>query len=154
VLRLARFNLENTPDGTSHKRFKGLPSPGAAGCVATLAILRSGMPCDWTGFHPEVVHGLVKVWAPVGGLVLALLMVSRVPYPHLTNQMLRGRRRFSYLVNILLGLFIVVLTRELALTLLFWGYALSMPLRYLIIRRLRPNRVPAAVTGIHHGGRR
>jgi len=40
VLRLARFNVENSPDPVSHKRFKGLPSPAAAGCVASLAILR------------------------------------------------------------------------------------------------------------------
>jgi CDP-diacylglycerol--serine O-phosphatidyltransferase len=31
ILRLARFNLETTTDPASHKRFKGLPSPAAAG---------------------------------------------------------------------------------------------------------------------------
>ena len=44
VLRLARFNVENTPDPASHKRFRGLPSPGAAGCLASLAILRGELP--------------------------------------------------------------------------------------------------------------
>src|SRR5262249_4385625 len=39
VLRLARFNVENSTDAASHKRFRGLPSPGAAGCLASLAIL-------------------------------------------------------------------------------------------------------------------
>ena len=38
ILRLARFNVENSPDPASHKRFKGLPSPGAAGCVASRAV--------------------------------------------------------------------------------------------------------------------
>src|SRR5207244_2409958 len=27
ILRLARFNVENSPDPASHRRFKGLPSP-------------------------------------------------------------------------------------------------------------------------------
>src|SRR6185369_428893 len=40
ALRLARFNVENNPDPANHKRFRGLPSPGAAGCIAALAILR------------------------------------------------------------------------------------------------------------------
>src|SRR5271163_2766120 len=44
ALRLARFNVENNPDPSSHKRFRGLPSPGAAGCIAALAILRGEFP--------------------------------------------------------------------------------------------------------------
>src|SRR5215472_8842607 len=52
VLRLARFNLENSPDAASHKRFKGLPSPAAAGCVVSLAILRSA---SWSGLNAEMM---------------------------------------------------------------------------------------------------
>src|SRR5262245_27175988 len=37
ILRLARFNVEMV-EGS--KKFKGLPSPAAAGCVASLAIVR------------------------------------------------------------------------------------------------------------------
>src|SRR5438105_475801 len=44
ILRLARFNVENSPDPAAHKRFRGLPSPGAAGCLAALAILRGELP--------------------------------------------------------------------------------------------------------------
>src|SRR5690606_5060786 len=36
LLRLARFNVENAPDESAHLAFKGLPSPAAAGCVASL----------------------------------------------------------------------------------------------------------------------
>ncbi len=96
VLRLARFNLENSPDAASHKRFKGLPSPAAAGCVVSLAILRSS---TWSGLNPEMMHSFVRVWAPLGTLAAALLMVSRVSYPHVTKQVLRGRRPFSVLVQ-------------------------------------------------------
>jgi CDP-diacylglycerol--serine O-phosphatidyltransferase len=151
ILRLARFNVENTPDPASHKRFRGLPSPGAAGCLASLAILRGELPTKlalyWPDFEPEslrqMVIRLVEVWAPLGALVVALLMVSRIPYPHVTKQILRGRRHFSHLIQVILAAFIVVLVREVALALLFWVYALALPVRYLVVKNLRKNGLPA-----------
>jgi CDP-diacylglycerol--serine O-phosphatidyltransferase len=139
VLRLARFNLENSPDPAAHKRFKGLPSPMAGGCIASLALLRGPLPD--TLFHLEpALRGTVKVWAPLGALLVALLMVSRVPYPHLTKQVLRGRRHFSYLVRIVLVCAAAALLRELALVVLFWGYALGMLIRFAVLRALRASQ--------------
>jgi CDP-diacylglycerol--serine O-phosphatidyltransferase len=141
VLRLARFNVDNTPDPASHKRFRGLPSPGAAGCLASLAILRGELPArlsqQWTDFNPAVLQQLVESWALLGALVVALLMVSRIPYPHVTKQVLRGRRHFSHLIQLLLAVLIIILVHELALVVLFWTYALLLPLRYLVLRQLR-----------------
>lgn len=134
VLRLARFNLENSPEPASHMRFKGLPSPAAAGCVASLAILRA---TPWSGIPPEMMAALVRVWAPLGTLIAALLMVSRVSYPHITKQILRGRRSFSVLVQVVLALFLVALLPSLACFLIFWGYALSGLLRRLLLRTVR-----------------
>lgn len=147
ILRLARFNVENTPEASSHKRFKGLPSPGAAGCVASLAILCGDLSASWLPMDPERVHAWVMVWAPLGGLVVALLMVSRVPYPHLTKQLLRGRHHFGHLVQALLLVALLVVTHELALFLVFWGYALSMPTRYLVNRSLRNRSLAASKPG-------
>src|SRR5262249_28599014 len=110
VLRLARFNIENSPDPASHKRFKGLPSPAAAGCLASLAILRGQLAHNWANLDPVTVRALIKVWAPLGALTVALLMVSRLSYPHLTKQFLRGRRHFSYLVRIILLVFVLAIT--------------------------------------------
>lgn len=148
VLRLARFNAENSPDPASHKRFKGLPSPAAAGCVVSLAILRS-TPAN--GIAPETMAALVRVWAPLATLLAALLMVSRVPYPHITKQILRGRRSFRVLVQVVLALFLIALMPSLACFLIFWGYALSGLVRHILYRALRekslePNKEP----GIHH----
>ena len=40
-LRLARFNAEtDSPDEDSHQFFRGLPTPGAAGAVASLIVLQ------------------------------------------------------------------------------------------------------------------
>ncbi len=139
ILRLARFNVDNTPDPAGHKRFRGLPSPGAAGCIAALAVFRGEFPAKlaeyWGRFDLEASRALVQqaveVIAPLGAFMVALLMVSVLPYPHVTKQWLRGRRHVWHLIHVLLIVFIVVLVRELALALVFWGYALGIPLRYL-----------------------
>ncbi len=146
VLRLARFNLENSPDPASHKRFKGLPSPAAAGCVVSLAILRSTAS---SGISAETMSSFVGVWAPLGTLLAALLMVSRVSYPHITKQILRGRRSFSVLVQVVLALFLIARMPSLACFLLFWGYALSGLLRHVLVRIMRGAEA-GKEPGIHH----
>lgn len=142
ILRLARFNVENSPDPARHRRFKGLPSPAGAGCILSLAILRSHTADSWAGLNPEVVRAVVKYWAPLGGLAVSLLMVSRVTYPHLTKQVLRGRRHYTYLLRIILIVFVLALARELSLLVVFWGYALIFAARHLIsVLRRRQNVV-------------
>jgi CDP-diacylglycerol--serine O-phosphatidyltransferase len=144
LLRLARFNVENTPDPNSHKRFRGLPSPGAAGCLASLAILRGEVLDKYPSVDAGMVRTTIEVWATLGALVVALLMVSRIPYPHITKQILRGRKPFSHLVQVILAAFVIVLARELALVLLFWIYGLAFPIRYQVLRSLRePRTAPA-----------
>ena len=152
ILRLARFNVENNPDPASHKRFKGLPSPAAAGCLASLALLRAG-PTWPHGIEldQELLRRWVTFWSPLGTLLVALLMVSRVSYPHMTKQFLRGRRHFSYLVRIVLAVFVLAITRELAIVLLFWVYALFFPMRYMVLRIIRGRSMPAPATGLEDG---
>lgn len=151
ILRLARFNVDNTPDPGSHKRFRGLPSPGAAGCVASLAVLRGEFPAKlvqhWGVVDLEVardmVQRFVEIVSPLGAFIVALLMVSLLPYPHVTKQWLRGRRHVWHLIQVLLLAFVVVLMRELALALVFWGYALGLPLRHLVMKHVL-RETPAA----------
>ena len=131
--------------------FAACPLPGAAGCMASLAILRGGFADKlaevWTVVGAEQTHALVlkfvEVFSPIGALVVALLMVSAVPYPHVTKQILRGRRHLGHLIQVLLAVALIVAIRELALFLMFWGYALALPLRYLLQKKLRPDQVPA-----------
>jgi CDP-diacylglycerol--serine O-phosphatidyltransferase len=159
VLRLARFNVENTPESVStspvqktgsgsHKRFKGLPSPAAAGCVVSLCILRSDAMIGWSGLDEHFIQAFVRVWAPIGALMAALLMVSRLSYPHFTRQFLRGRRQFRFIVQAVLVLSVIALTPPLALFLLFWAYALLPPLRYLVVQARR-RAVPEHTPGLH-----
>jgi len=147
ILRLARFNVENAPDPASHRRFNGLPSPAGAGCIVSLAILRSLPPGNWAGLSPELLREVVKYWAPLGGLAVSLLMVSRVSYPHLTKQVLRGRRHYTYLLRIILVLFVLALAQQLALLIVFWGYALTFAVRHAILRLQRRRLGDAAGPG-------
>jgi CDP-diacylglycerol--serine O-phosphatidyltransferase len=151
-LRLARFNVSsNVPDPAAHKRFQGLPSPGAAGCLASLGILRGELPLRLGVYLPDAdpvwltqtVQHVVESWSMIGALGVALLMVSSVPYPHVTKNILRGKRHFGHLVQVILAVFVVLLMRELALALLFWVYALGLPLNYVVARHFRRKQAPA-----------
>ncbi len=138
ILRLARYNVEKSPDPNAGKRFKGLPSPAAAGCVATLALLRSGYGIAGSGVSASAVNYHVTTWAPLGTLLVALLMVSSVPFPHVIKHLTQRRRRhFGVVVQAVLVVFVIALTRGLALALLFWAYALAFPIRSLLLSRQR-----------------
>jgi CDP-diacylglycerol---serine O-phosphatidyltransferase len=156
LLRLARFNVNsNIPDPAAHKRFQGLPSPAAGGCLASLAIVRGELPGKLALYWPDVdpaslartVQAVVQSWAVVGALFAALLMVSAIPYPHVTKNILRGKRHFGHLMQVILASFVVLLMRELALVLLFWIYALGLPVNYVIVRQMARRRARALQLG-------
>jgi len=127
VLRLARFNVETVPDTGGSKRFRGLPSPAAAGCIASLAVLRGELAQRWPGLDAAQIRYVVEIWSTFGALLVALLMVSKVPYPHLTKQLLgRRRRHFDHLVFLVLAVGVIALIQELALAVIFWGYVFAV----------------------------
>jgi CDP-diacylglycerol--serine O-phosphatidyltransferase len=133
ILRLARFNVQSTLDAKSHKSFRGLPSPAAAGCVASLVVLYFNFS-DLRLAPDSVVNPIIHVFAPAGTLVVALLMVSRVPYVHAANRIMHRRFTFKRIVLFVSIVFALVLLRELAFVLGFWLYALWGPVRLLLVR--------------------
>ena len=95
ALRLARFNVE-TDETDDHGWFAGLPSPAAAAVVASFAILSYTIRNE---INFEVYRGFdwwMQRLLPPFVTVVALLMVSRVPYPHVVTQLLRGTRSFRH----------------------------------------------------------
>lgn len=142
VLRLARFNVE-TEEDDAHDSFSGLPSPAAAGMVASFAIVMPrlneltdpGMP-TMTQRMGEWLISAADVSLPVITLALACLMVSRIRYPHIFNQLFRGRRTFRHLIQLLFALVAVGLVHELAVPLIFGYFALGSPIRALWTRML------------------
>jgi CDP-diacylglycerol--serine O-phosphatidyltransferase len=116
AIRLARFNVENEEDESAHMSFVGLPTPAAAGVIVSLVVL-----------HQEALPNLnVIIYAlPFCALGSAALMVSRIPYPHILNQYLRGKKPFSHFIRVLLLLAFVFWNRQAAMVLIFCGFAAS-----------------------------
>lgn len=119
AMRLARFNVENTSDPTSHKSFKGLPSPGAAGLMASAVILLH----DWGSVMPLAVVGSL----PVIEVIAAVLMVTRVRYPHILSQLDLGERPFSFLLLVIFLGMLVAIEPQIGLFMIFAVYAASGP---------------------------
>ncbi len=125
AIRLARFNVENEEDESAHMSFMGLPTPAAAGVIVSLVI-----------FHQETLPTLAIICAlPFFALGVSILMVSRIRYPHILNQYLRGKKPFAYLIRVLLLAFVIwVLNIQAALVLIFCGFAASSFVRWLYFR--------------------
>ncbi|MFH0939505.1 MAG: CDP-diacylglycerol--serine O-phosphatidyltransferase [Planctomycetota bacterium] len=151
ALRLARYNVESQ---TGHRDFFfGIPSPGAAGCAASLVILilpgdhhvniarlqeQMNALDEWrASIYTPVLYAM-----PFIMLALGVLMVSRVHYPHIGDILLRGRKSFMHVLVLGLGLVLIALHSEIILTLSFNGYlifGLFNELRYQIFPSQRPS---------------
>ena len=143
ILRLARFNVTTTLDDKSHRYFQGLPSPAAAGCIASLLVLRYNFT-DLQWISLETADTIMAIASPIAGLAVALLMVSRIQYVHMANRVLLRRKNFNKVVQAVFVVMLVIMFRELALGLCFWGYALYGPGRYLWTRWQRTALPPPA----------
>jgi len=129
AIRLARFNVENEEDESAHMSFIGLPSPGAAGALASLVIL-----------HEETLRAnAILYMLPFVALGISILMVSRIRYPHLLNQYLRGKKPFDYLIRVLLLLAFVWWNIQVALVVIFCGFAAISFAKWLYFRILVPH---------------
>ncbi len=117
ALRLARFNIQA---GTSagKTRFVGLPVPGAAAVIA-------GMVFGYTFFGFDSPGALCAVMIGIS-LVLAGLMVSRIPYPALKSLDLRAKK-FEIAVMLLVVTVLLVLAPRLAAFLAGTAYLISGP---------------------------
>jgi len=90
ALRLARFNVLNKHEVSSHMNFRGMPSPGAAAVVASTIIFFATLyardhvlPFNVSPAVKECLRTVFPYLLPVVLLVAALLMVSRFAYSHL-----------------------------------------------------------------------
>lgn len=133
ALRLARFTLETDEDDQSHERFCGLPTPAAAGVVASSAFLLFENESPLAGMSSETRLALVRAYLWMLPL-LGGMMISRVEYVHLVSRWFRGRRPFLHLVVILVILFLAATYHETLFFLCFAGYAVAGPLLALAER--------------------
>jgi CDP-diacylglycerol--serine O-phosphatidyltransferase len=141
ILRLARFNAE-TDESDSHDHFSGLPSPAAAGVIASFPIglqeiravaiepelpKQSGLALGRS--YGDISISVLALLLPIITICVALLMVSRVRYPHVVNQFLRGSGNRTKLLKIVFSLLLVFVIREMALPVLFCYFAFAAPVK-------------------------
>jgi CDP-diacylglycerol--serine O-phosphatidyltransferase len=123
ALRLARFNVYQGV--TDRRYFVGLPTPAAAGIVASTALLLEGTEIGrWQAAAISV-----------GTVVVALLMVSTFRYYSFKEVDFARRRPAQVLVLVVLGVLIVATHPQWFLFILFSLYLLSGPTRPVWVRR-------------------
>lgn len=134
LLRLARFNVETDADD-DHEWFRGLPTPAAAGALASFAVALPAVQELAADTMSEVSRNLgeqilvsTRYALPFLTVVLATLMVSRIRYPHVFSQLARGRWNFLSMVRLVFVGVVVISVHELALPLVFCYFALGRPI--------------------------
>jgi CDP-diacylglycerol--serine O-phosphatidyltransferase len=143
ALRLARFNVELDNDD-DHTSFAGLPTPAAAAVIASFAILSYSLRNEikfenFAGFDWWMQRTL-----PPFAAVIALLMVSRIPYPHPLTQLVHGQRTFAHLVGMVFAVMAVLIVRGFAIPLICVLFVCAPPARYAwnVVRHRRAQKEP------------
>ena len=114
VLRLARFNCQTGL--VRSKGFIGLPTPAAAGFIATLVIFTDDI------FAVERIHPFILVFVV---FLLAFLMVSNIKYENFKSVDLREKKPFSILVFVVLAIYIIATIPQIMLFFLACVYVSS-----------------------------
>jgi CDP-diacylglycerol---serine O-phosphatidyltransferase len=151
IVRLARFNVENEENEAAHMNFAGLPSPAAAGVIVSLVIIHQQILPRIISITPDNMRTfeIITISAfPIVTFLSGILMVSRIRYPHLANQLLRGKKSLAMLLLFFAcGLFIIW-NIQLAMVAGFCGFAFFGVFRWLILgvfRKLRRHQPDAVV---------
>ena len=156
ILRLARFNVE-TDEEDDHDGFSGLPSPAAAGVIASFPIgintFKQLGGTDWVGPVARIALPTLAVLLPFITLATAVLMVSRIRYPHIFNQILKGNRGRKQLLQLVFALALIVMVRArgMVVPVLFCWFAFAGPIRAVWLRYVRPLYSRVTATGDDSG---
>lgn len=135
AMRLARFNVEtNAPvlAEDDHSEFRGLPSPGAAAMISAMFAFfcssqdEGAQITQW--LVPDDAHLLAVRALPAALVLVGLLMVSRVPFPHVFHALVARRHSFPFLASMVVLIGLVLLEWQLGLLIavvayLVWGLA-------------------------------
>jgi CDP-diacylglycerol--serine O-phosphatidyltransferase len=126
ALRLARFNIQvNTVES---RYFSGLPTPAAAGLVATGILVFYHLGDTGVSKHVTVL---------ITTYFLAFLMVSTIKYYGFKDIELFRRKPFRWLVIAILLIIVIAYEPEYTLFGLFFAYVISGPILTLLLRRRR-----------------
>jgi CDP-diacylglycerol---serine O-phosphatidyltransferase len=128
-LRLARYNVE-TDEKDDHGTFSGLPSPAAAAVIASLAVFSYTLRNEFNFENYAGFDWWLQRLLPPCAALIAVLMVSRIPYPHIVTQLIRGRRSFTHIVALLFAIMALLMVRWFAVPILCFLYVAVPALRF------------------------
>lgn len=137
-LRLARYNVET--NYAPPQLFFGLPSPAAAGTVLSLVVLQFDLRLSGSPFWQHAGSLLAKS-LPFLTLLIGALMMTRIYYVHVSKWILRGRRSFTHMLALLLGLTLLVMHPTIFLAAAFCGYTILGLAGEARLRLRRPEEI-------------
>jgi CDP-diacylglycerol--serine O-phosphatidyltransferase len=157
LVRLARYNASIEEQEDSKEFFRGLPSPAAAGMIASYALsIPSLMQLENTQSPLLQSFGrnltvIADVSIPFVALAVAFLMVSPIRYPHF-NYWLRGQKQFHDMVKLIVVIVAVATVHELAVPFICTYFVVAAPIQAMWTgavkqhegrprRKLRPRRL-------------
>ncbi len=137
ALRLARFTVETQPakGPNDHMAFHGMPSPGAAGLVASLILLHQHVLAG--GGDVVWIGRAYAFGVPIVMLLCAIAMVSSIPYDHFVNRYLGRPQSFRFIAFLVIILFLCMWWFQETVALGFVMYALTGPIHVLKNRRTK-----------------
>ena len=144
LLRLARFNVENSPEEEAHLCFKGLPSPAAAGCVASLVIFQNYVlkaeqaEIKWISENLVSIESMktfvtaISYALPFLGVFLGFTMVSsRLKFEHVGSRIFGKSHSWEFFVSLIFAALLLAIVPEVFLPLAFIGYLVWTPVMFL-----------------------
>ncbi|HPS54972.1 MAG TPA: CDP-diacylglycerol--serine O-phosphatidyltransferase [Sedimentisphaerales bacterium] len=136
AIRLARFNVENEEDESSHMSFTGLPSPAAAGVIITLIVFKNQPLAEWISNEQtyKLISDIMVYSLPIITFAVGLLMVSRVRYSHIVNQHLKGKKPFDYFIWTIIIIGLAVWYLQLTAMIIFCGFATSGLVKLIYVK--------------------
>ena len=142
LLRLARFNVENSPEEDAHLCFKGLPSPAAAGCVASLVLFQAyvlqARQAEFGWFSAPVLQdmqgwgGALSYIMPVLAIFLGFTMVSsRLKFEHIGSRIFATAHSWEFFVSLVFAAVLLAVVPEVFLPIAFIGYLIWTPVKFV-----------------------
>lgn len=135
AMRLARFNVSS--GGVDRRYFIGLPTPAAAGVVASIVLLFEKVELE----RAELLALSLTVY------LLAFLMISTIRYYSFKELDFGRRRPLGVLLLMVLAVLIVASHPQLFLFLLFGIYAFSGPAHRFVFRKREAGAAPEEAVG-------
>ena len=148
AIRLARFNVENEEDESVHMSFIGLPTPAAAGVIVSLIIFQQQKligASEQTSQYYTILGRTIICALPFLLIGVSILMVSRIRYPHIVNQYIKGKKPFAHFIRVLFVIGLIIWSIQTALALIFCIFAASGFLKWFYYKVIRGKKEVQAI---------